>query len=82
MEIEPGGHEQAFVFIFGQNAGESLGIDFAAGGCPNCGLPLIITAAMRNDAGFANAIPRAMVQFVESKFNEGDGLKIKKEQGN
>ena len=82
MEIESNGHEQGFIFIFGQNTGENIGMDFAAAGCPNCTLPTLIMATMRNNADFADAIPKAMVRFVQSKFNEDDGLTLRKEQGN
>lgn len=82
INIEKGGHEQGYIFIFGQNEGEKVKIKGASGGCPTCVTPILITQAMKSDAEFASAVPKAMVRFIKSKFDDGDGLKLQEEQQN
>lgn len=83
INIEKGGHEQGYIFIFGQNDNEKVKIRGASGGCPTCVTPILITQAMKSDPDFANAVPKAMVDFVKSKFNDGnDGIKLQKGQEN
>lgn len=69
IEIEGDGHDQGFLFVWGQENGDKTEIKAVRAGCPNCTIPHVLGTAMDSDNGLQQIVLKSIAKMAKTQAN-------------